>query len=115
MYAGYDKMRGFQLYNSDPSGNYVSWKAHATGKGCVNAISKLKDDFKENCSLNEALVLAAQVLAKSMDSATPSADKYEIGVMHKDKDGNLVQRRVEGAELEKILAEAKVFEQAEGK
>jgi 20S proteasome subunit alpha 3 len=39
MYAGYDNVRGFQLYNSDPSGNYAAWKAHATGKGCVTAIS----------------------------------------------------------------------------
>jgi len=31
-----------------------------------------------------------------MDSSAPSADKYEIGVLHKDKDGKLVQRRVEG-------------------
>jgi len=59
--------------------------------------------------------LAAQVLAKSMDSATPSADKYEIGVMTKDKDGNIVQRRIEGEELKAILDKAKVFEQAAGK
>ena len=59
MFAGYDKMRGFQLYNSDPSGNYASWKAHATGKGCVSAISTLKDEFKPNCTTKEALVLAA--------------------------------------------------------
>ena len=103
------------MYNSDPSGNYAAWKAHATGKGCVTAISTLKDEFKAECNLNEALVLAAQVLAKSMDSATPSADKYEIGVMQKDKDGNLVQRRIEGEELKAILDKAKVFEQAAGK
>lgn len=115
MYAGYDKVRGFQLYNSDPSGNYASWKAHATGKGCVSAISQLKDDFNAECTLKEALVLAAKVLAKSMDSTTPSADKYEIMVMQKDSSGNLVQRRVEGEELSKILDEAKVFEQAAGK
>lgn len=59
MYAGYDKVRGFQLYNSDPSGNYAAWKAHATGKGCVTAISTLKDEFKAECSLNDALILAA--------------------------------------------------------
>merc|ERR1712227_963729 len=39
MYAGWDSVRGFQLYHSDPSGNYSAWKAHATGKGCVTAIS----------------------------------------------------------------------------
>jgi 20S proteasome alpha/beta subunit len=69
----------------------------------------LKEDYKE-CSLNEALVLAAQVLAKSMDSANPNVDKYEIGVLQKDANGNVVQRRIEGDELKKILDEAKVFE-----
>jgi len=115
MYAGFDKVRGFQLYHSDPSGNYAAWRAHATGKGCVTAISTLKDEYKQNCSLKEALVLAAKVLSKSMDSNSPSADKFEVGVMQKDEQGNAVMRRIEGEELKKILDEAKVFEQDEGK
>ncbi len=110
MYAGYDKQRGFQLYSSDPSGNYAAWRAHATGKGCVTAISQLKDDYKQECTLDEALILAAQVLGKSMDSATPSADKFEIGVIKKNDAGEVVQRRIEGEELQKILTDAKVFE-----
>lgn len=110
MYAGYDVVRGFQLYCSDPSGNYGSWKAHSTGKGSVNAISTLKTDYKQDCTLKEALVLAAKVLAKSMDAATPNADKFEIAVVTKDELGNLVQRRIEGDELKQILDDAKVFE-----
>lgn len=78
------------MYNSDPSGNYGAFKAHATGKGCVNAISQLKDDYKADCNLKEALILACQVLAKSMDSNAPDADKFEVGVIEKDKDGNAV-------------------------
>ena len=31
LYAGYDKNHGFQLYQSDPSGNYGGWKATAIG------------------------------------------------------------------------------------
>ena len=112
MYAGYDKVRGFQLYNSDPSGNYAAWKAHATGKGCVSAISTLKDEYKQDCTLKEALKFAVSVLGKSMDSNTPSVDKFEVGVMCKDANGKVVQRRIEGDELQKILEEAKVFEQA---
>jgi 20S proteasome subunit alpha 3 len=111
MYAGYDAVRGFQLYCSDPSGNYASWKAHATGKGSVNAISTLKSDYAPGCNLNEALVLAAKVLGKSMDTGAPNADKYEIGVVTRDANGVVHQRRVEGAELNKILEEAKVFEE----
>ena len=59
----------------------------------MTAISTLKDDYKE-CNLNDALKLAITVLAKSMDSNNPTADKFEIGVMHKDAAGNLVQRRI---------------------
>jgi 20S proteasome subunit alpha 3 len=110
MYAGYDAVRGFQLYCSDPSGNYGSWKAHSTGKGSVNAISTLKTDYVQGGTLNEALVLAAKVLGKSMDTTAPDANKFEIGIVTKDALGQVIQRRVEGAELNRILDEAKVFE-----
>lgn len=90
MYAGFDEVRGFQLYCSDPSGNFGSWKAHATGKGSVNAISTLKGDYQQDCSVKEALVLAAKVLAKSMDTTTPNADKFEIQIITKNEQGELV-------------------------
>lgn len=109
MYAGYDKVSGFQLYCSDPSGNYAAWKAHATGKNSVNAISQLKEEFNEDLSLKEATALAAKVLGKSMDLTKPDAKKFEIGVLTFE-DGKLVQKMVEGDELNKLLDEAKVFE-----
>ena len=65
--------------------------------------------------MKEALILAAQVLAKSMDSNSPTADKYEIAVMQKDKDGNVIQRPIQGDELKAILDEAKVEEAGKGK
>ena len=51
MYAGWDAVQGYQLYCSDPSGNYAAWKAHATGKNSVNAVSALKDDYSEELTL----------------------------------------------------------------
>ena len=51
MYAGWDAVQGFQLYCSDPSGNYAAWKAHATGENSVNAVSTLKDDYAEDLNL----------------------------------------------------------------
>lgn len=45
-----------------------------------------------------------------MDALKPTADKFEIGVVTKDSAGNLVQRKVEGAELEQIIVDAKVVE-----
>lgn len=84
MYGGFDVVRGFQLYCSDPSGNYGSWKAHATGKGSVNAISTLKTDYVQDCNLKEALILAAKVLGKSMDTTSPDPNKFEISVLSRD-------------------------------
>lgn len=111
MYAGWDAVQGFQLYCSDPSGNYAAWKAHATGKNSVNAISTLKDDYREDMTLQEATVLAAKVLGKSMDLNKPTSERFEIGLITRDASGAVVQKRLEGAELDQMLAEAKVFEE----
>ena len=110
MYAGHDRVRGYQLYCSDPSGNYAAWNAHSTGKNSVTTISTLKDEYNKEGSLNEALQLAVKVLAKSMDAMKPTADKFEIAVVQKDGEGNVIQRKVEGAELEKIIVDAKIVE-----
>ena len=115
MYAGYDSSMGYQLYCSDPSGNYAAWRANATGKNSVNARSILKDEYSEELNLKEATALAVKVLAKSMDLAKPDAAKFEIGVITRDASGTVVQRNVEGDELNQILADSKIFDKAEGK
>lgn len=42
LFAGHDKNNGFQLYSTDPSGNYAGWKATAIGTNHVAANSFLK-------------------------------------------------------------------------
>ena len=78
MYAGYDEVLGFQLYNSDPSGNYFAWKANATGANHVNSISILKSDYDENMSLDEGIELAAKILCKTMDTTNPEPERVEM-------------------------------------
>jgi 20S proteasome subunit alpha 3 len=53
LYAGWDEHFGFQLYQSDPSGNYGGWKAAAIGGGHAAANNLLKTDYKEDCTLAE--------------------------------------------------------------
>ena len=52
--------RGFQLYQSHPSGNYGSWKATAMGGNHQAATNILKQDYKDDITLqvNFLLVLA---------------------------------------------------------
>ena len=45
LFAGWDKHFGFQLYRSDPSGNYNGWKAEAIGNNSRAAQSILKSDY----------------------------------------------------------------------
>lgn len=47
LYMGWDKHYGYQLYQSDPSGNYSGWKATCIGNNssvsfclCTHEISK---------------------------------------------------------------------------
>jgi 20S proteasome alpha/beta subunit len=43
-----DEHYGFQLYQSDPSGNYGGWKAVAIGAGHQAAQNLLKTEYKED-------------------------------------------------------------------
>jgi hypothetical protein len=43
-----DEHYGFQLYQSDPSGNYGGWKAVAIGGGHQAAQNLLKTEYKED-------------------------------------------------------------------
>ncbi len=48
-----------------------------------------------------------------MDMNKPTADRFEIGLITRDASGQVVQKRLEGAELDQMLSEAKVFEDLE--
>jgi 20S proteasome subunit alpha 3 len=79
LFAGWDEHYGFQLYQSDPSGNYGGWKATAIGANYQAAQSILKSDYKiGETNLQEALLLAIKVLGKTMDTSTPTPDKRKV-------------------------------------
>eukprot|EP00297_Palpitomonas_bilix_P015407 CAMPEP_0113913238 /NCGR_PEP_ID=MMETSP0780_2-20120614/29440_1 /TAXON_ID=652834 /ORGANISM="Palpitomonas bilix" /LENGTH=202 /DNA_ID=CAMNT_0000910423 /DNA_START=107 /DNA_END=711 /DNA_ORIENTATION=- /assembly_acc=CAM_ASM_000599 len=77
LYAGFDEHFGFQLYQSDPSGNYGGWKAAAMGANSQAALSMLKQDYKDGQSLHDSILLAIKVLSKSMDSTKINSEKLE--------------------------------------
>lgn len=45
LFAGYDETHGFQLYQSDPSGNYSGWKATVIGANNQAGKSLLKTEY----------------------------------------------------------------------
>merc|ERR1711879_587347 len=89
LWAGWDKHYGFQLYQSDPSGNYGGWKATAIGANNQAATSLLKQDYSDEFSVQEALKLAVKVLSKTMDSTALSPDKLEFSVLRRAAAGHI--------------------------
>lgn len=78
IYVGWDPLHGFQLYQSDPSGNYSGWKATCIGANHSSAASLLKQDYKDDITLEEAKSLCLKTMSKTMDSTKLSSEKREF-------------------------------------
>jgi 20S proteasome subunit alpha 3 len=76
LYMGWDKQFGYQLYQSDPSGNYGGWKATCIGNNNQTAISILKQEYKiGETKLTDALKLAIKILSKTLDTTKLTSEK----------------------------------------
>lgn len=115
LFAGYDEHYGFQLYQSDPSGNYSGWKATVIGANNQAGKSLLKSEYKtgdeegEESSIpdvKEALKLAVKVLNKTMDGTTAAAaaEKMELYSMTLEN-GECVHKILNKEEAQKVIDE----------
>jgi 20S proteasome alpha/beta subunit len=77
LYAGYDPHYQFQLYHSDPSGNYSGWKATCIGANNGTAQSLLKQEYKDDIEVKDAIGLVLRTMSKTMDSTTLNSEKRE--------------------------------------
>lgn len=75
LFAGHDPHHEFQLYGTDPSGNYSGWKATCIGANNTTAQSLLRQDYRDDIGLDEAMGLALKVLSKTMDSTSLDSEK----------------------------------------
>jgi len=107
LFAGWDKQYGFQLYHSDPSGNYGGWKATAIGANYQSAQSIMRSDYKEEFTLKDAIHLAIKVLAKTMDSTTLTSEKLEFGTLTKDAvSGRVLWQILSDKAVDQLLKDA---------
>ncbi|CAK5020902.1 unnamed protein product [Meloidogyne enterolobii] len=107
LYAGWDLHHGFQLYQSDPSGNYTGWFATCVGKNQQTAVSHFKQESKdsvENMTLEDAKKLVMKVLFKTLDRK-PTTERLEVAEL-KMVEGKLVMRFVPDDEVKELIVEA---------
>ena len=102
LFGGWDKNFGFQLYNTEPSGIYNAWRAHAIGKNDQSAQSSLKQYYENDMSLKDGLKLAVKVLKKSLDKNKMNPENLELFVLEKTDEG-LVQRFVKNDEINEYI------------
>lgn len=102
LFAGWDRVYGYQLYNSEPSGIYNTWKAHAIGKNDQSAQSTLKQYYENNMSLNDGLKLAVKVLKKTLDKNKMSGKNVEVFVLEKIGE-EIMQRFIKEGEINDYL------------
>ncbi|KAH7695327.1 proteasome subunit alpha type-4 [Aphelenchoides avenae] len=102
LYAGWDQYYGFQLYQSDPSGNYTGWKATCIGNNHQAAVSLLKQEYKSP-TIDEAKKLAMKVLSKTLD-VKMSPDKIEMSILLR-RDNQTVLNELTNEEVGALIKE----------
>jgi 20S proteasome subunit alpha 4 len=92
-----------QLWSSDPSGVYSSWKANAVGRNSKSLLEMLEKSYVENCSHEDGIKLAVKALLEVVESGAAS---IEIGVI-KHKTGLVMMTPGEIEAVVKVVEEEK--------
>jgi len=115
IFAGWDEIFGYQLYQSDPSGNYSGWKATVIGQNNQPGKSILKTDYVEDNTIENNVRLAVKILLKTMDSTTPTPERIELSVLRRSEDGTMNHTFLSDAEVQVIIDEITKENEAEQK
>lgn len=75
--AGVDRDGSPSLFEADPSGTPVEWRAVAVGGGAKTAQDYLESEYDDEVSLDDAVALAIAAIAETDDEEVPAED---IGV-----------------------------------
>ncbi len=78
-----------KLFETDPSGALIEYKATAIGSGRSAAMEIFEEQYKDDLSIDDAIALAISAINESTDHDTTS-DNVEIAVIKKE-DGNYVK------------------------
>ncbi len=94
-----------KLFETDPSGALIEYKATAIGSGRSSAMEIFEEEYKDDLSIDDAIALAIKAINESTDHDTTS-DNVEIAVIKKE-DGKYVKLSKDdvASYIEDVLAE----------
>lgn len=97
--AGVDE-QGNHLFETDPSGALVSYKAGSIGAGRNAVMDMFEEEYKEDMDEEAAILLGLKALRKATEESALNVKAIEIGLV---KAGETF-RRLEESEVEKYVA-----------
>lgn len=98
--AGTDDL-GAHLFETDPSGALVAYKATGIGSGRPTVMEMFEKEYKEDMTFDEAASLGLRALAAAIED-TPKAESVEIGVAEVGKKFRRLSEEEVSALIEKM-------------
>ena len=96
IFGGVDKT-GPRVFGTHPSGTYRGYKATALGAGRETVLAILKDEYKEDMSLEDTTKLAVKCLIRALDARQlPPRIKIAVIPMTTKKLDMLTDEKIEG-------------------
>ncbi|KAI8046142.1 proteasome subunit alpha type-4-like [Drosophila gunungcola] len=106
IYMGWDARFGFQLYQSDPSGNYSGWTATCIGRKYRAAMAMLEQELFNKGYLEQKLEnakdIAIKVLGMTLDNGKLTQSKVEMATLQRVHNTTFYNV-LEKAEIRKLI------------
>jgi proteasome alpha subunit len=99
--AGVDD-QGIHLFETDPSGALVSYKAGSIGAGRNVVMEVFEEQYQEGMESEEAIVLGLKALKKATEEEKLNPKSVEIGIVRKGANF----RRLDDSEVEAVVEKA---------
>ncbi len=105
---------GCRLFETDPSGALIEYKATAIGAGRAMAMEVFEKDYREDMKINEALELALDAIYEATEGKT-TKESVEIAIIEKTnhKYRKLTEEEIEEHVEELLIRKSKEAEEKE--
>mmetsp|Transcript_26602 Transcript_26602/g.51850 ORF Transcript_26602/g.51850 Transcript_26602/m.51850 type:complete len:246 (-) Transcript_26602:349-1086(-) len=100
--GGFDSVNGFQIFRTEPSGNFSEWKAVAIGLNSYTNQTILDEEFKIDLTIEDALQIILKIFYKKIKSFKLSS-KIEIFILKHDDKQQLVINCLSPNEIDSLL------------
>lgn len=114
LYAGYDDVYKYQLFTSNPSGNYSGWRATSVGANNSASQTLLKRDYRDDMTLKEANELAIKILSKTIDNTNLNSERLEFATLQYSEEKKRVEHKIwKKSDIDRLIQESGVLETLE--